>query len=251
MENDQQQIITQEKPELPAVSEAAGVMNLILKAGETMDPARLSQLMDLQERILNREAKQAFSVDYVRMKPLLPRVIRTKDNSQTRSKYAPLEDINDTVDPVLSEFGFATATKIVAQTPDSVTVEAELLHSGGHVERTQITMPLDNKGSQGTVNKTGPHATASSITYAKRVAICALLNISTGDDRDGNSTEDSNDVLEHEKAAEIDLLIAEVKADKVKFLSFMRVDDVRKIKAKDYLKAKNALNAKKKEGAKK
>jgi hypothetical protein len=236
-----------EQKTLPAVSEAAGVMNLILKAGETMDPARLGQLMDLQERILNREAKQAFNADYVRMKPHLPRVIRTKDNTQTKSKYAPLEDINDSVDPVLSEYGFATSTKILSQTAESVTVEAELLHSGGHVERTQITMPLDNKGPQGTVNKTGPHATASSITYAKRVAICALLNISTGDDKDGNSDQESIDT---EQAAILDNLIAETKADKKAFLAYFKVDDIRKIKETDHQKALDMLNKKaKKAGA--
>jgi hypothetical protein len=228
-------------------SEAAGVMSLILRAGETMEPARLGQLMDLQERILNREAKQAFSVDYVRMKPHLPRVVRSKSNTQTKSKYAPLEDINNAVDPVLERFGFATATKILSQTAESVTVEAELIHSGGHIEKTQITMPLDDRGSQGTVNKTGPHATASSITYAKRVAICALLNISTGDDADGNN--EKNGPLDHERAVEIDLLLAEIKADKGTFLAMFGVEDVRDIRAKDYDTAKRFLMTKK--GAKK
>ena len=79
------------------------------------------------------------------MKTHLPRVIRSKNNTQTKSQVcAPWEDINDTVDPVLSEYGFATSTKIVGQTADSVTVEAELLHSGGHVERLRHPRLFDH-----------------------------------------------------------------------------------------------------------
>lgn len=105
-------------------------------------------------------------------------------------------------------------------------------------------MPLDNAGIQGTVNKTGPHATASSVTYAKRVAICALLNISTGDDKDGNV---EVVFIDAEKAVEVDLMITKVKADKPKFLQIMGVDDVRHIRANEYKKAMDMLKAKEKQ----
>lgn len=227
--------------------DAASIMALIARAAAdpNVDIPKMERLEAMYERALGRTAKQAYSADFVRMKPHLPTVERTKDNIQTKSKYAPLENINEQIDPVLKDYGFATATKVLSQTADSVTVKAELWHSGGHVEETIVTMPLDNKGMQGTVNKTLPHATASSITYAKRVAICALLNISTGDDKDGQGPPD-NTVLDNARAVEIDLLISEVKADKSKFLNFMGVDSVQKIKASDYKKALNALNAKKK-----
>jgi hypothetical protein len=239
-------VIKQEETELPATQSAGDVMSMMIKAAKHMDTDKLSKLMDLQERILNRNAKSEFAADYVRMKPHLPKVLRTKDNTQTKSKYAPLEEINQAVDPVLEQYGFGTATKVTAQTADSVTVQAELWHRGGHIEETTITMPLDKAGIQGTVNKTGPHATASSVTYAKRVAICALLNISTGDDVDGNQI---TAFVDTEKAVEIDLLIAEVKADKEKFLKFMGVDDVRHIRANEYSKAIKSLKVKKQTGA--
>lgn len=225
-----------------AVTGGGDVLAMMVKAAEHLDVAKLEKLMDLQERMLDRNAKAEFAADYVRMKPHLPKILRTKDNTQTQSKYAPLEEINLAVDPILEQYGFGTSTKILAQTAESVTVRAELWHRGGHIEETTITMPLDSVGIKGTVNKTGPHATASSVTYAKRVAICALLNISTGDDKDGNTDQS---VIDTEKAVEIDLLVAEVKADKAKFLKYMGVEDVREIKAKDYEKAKKALLAKK------
>jgi hypothetical protein len=161
---------------------------LAIATDQQADITKLQALWELQKEWKASEAREAFAVDFVNMKSHLPRVIRRKPNTQTNSMYAPLEDINREIDPILQEYGFSTATKILSQNEAGVTVQAELWHRGGHVERTQITMPMDTAGIKGTVNKTGPHALSSSVTYAKRVAICALLNISTGDDTDGNSS---------------------------------------------------------------
>lgn len=237
------QEVIEHKENTPTVSEAATVMEMIVRAAsDNTDVAKLEKLMDLQERILDRNAKQAFSSDFVRMKPHLPKILRTKNNTQTNSKYAPLEEINTQIDPVLNQYGFATATKIVSQTERSVTVRAQLWHTQGHVEETELMVPLDDVGIKGNVNKTLPHAVAASVTYAKRLAICALLNISTGNDADGNPV--SNETVPIDVAAEIDLMIVQVGADKKRFLDYMGVEDVRNIRLVDKQKAFNALNAK-------
>lgn len=150
------------------------------------DIAKMERLMDMRDREFARIAEQAFAKDYVVMKPNLPVVLKTKYNEQTKSKYATLDNINKKIDPILSKYGFSTSTNILSQTKEDVTIEAILWHRNGHKESTQITLPMDNTGIKGTVNKTGVHATASSVTYARRYAICTLLNISTGNDTDGN-----------------------------------------------------------------
>ena len=244
-----QEIMKPEQKEevLPAVSESQAFMAMMERlALSDIDVTKLEKMMDLHERTLDRNAKAAFAADYVQMKPRLPKVLRTKDNTQTKSKYAPLEDINQAVDPILEQYGFGTATKVLSQTADDVTVKAELWHRDGHIEETTITMPLDKAGIQGTVNKTGPHATASSVTYAKRVAICALLNISTGDDKDGNG---DLAFLDNTQAVEIDLMITKVGANKAKFLGVMGVDDVRHIRAGEFKKAVALLKRKEKQVA--
>jgi len=203
------------------------------------DVTKLEKLIALQTQILDRNAKQEFAADLVQMKSHLPKVIRTKKNTQTNSMYAPLDDINKEIDPILEKFGFGTSTKIVSQTDRSITVRAELWHRGGHVEQTTITMPLDDCGAKGTVNKTLPHATASSVTYAKRVALCALLNISTGDDKDGNQ---ETGMISVEQAADLDVR-ARALGDKnhVNYLKFLKLEKTIDIPAKDYKKALNAL----------
>lgn len=240
---------------VPVVNEAHNVMSLILSAGDSIDPVKLEKMMDLHDRLLNRQKKEAFAADFIRMKPALPKIIRMKENTQTQSRYAPLEDINTQIDPILSQHGFGTSTKIINQTPTSVTVRAELWHRDGHIEETEIIMPLDNCGAQGTINKTGPHATSSSVTYARRVAICALLQISTGDDLDGNKAQD-NEVLDNETAVALDQRInklADAQTYKPKFLKYMKYESVKDIKKIDLKKAQIALETKEndaKKGAK-
>lgn len=231
------------------------IIDIISKLIETpeFDTAKLEKLMDLQERMLNKTAKDAFSADFVRMKPHLPLVIKTNYNTQTKSHYAKLEDINKVIDPILEQYGFATATKVIEQAEKSVTVKCELWHKGGHIEQTTITMPLDDRGIAGTVNKTQPHAISSSIQYAKRIGICLLLNISTGDDKDGNK---DTDVVTEEQVKEINDRLDKCGADKVAFFKYIKVDSAPEILAKNYktviafIEAKERANKGKKHGTK-
>ena len=183
---EQQQLIIADKPNGLERSQPTPMDLLHMAVERGVDISQLTALVALKERCEADEARKAYADAFVKMRPHLPVVIRTKENVQTHSKYAPLEVINEAVNPVLQAYGFATSTKIVDQDETSVTVAAELWHSGSHVERTQIKIPLDKTGIQGSVNKTAPHALLSSATYGRRAAICALLNISTGDDTDGN-----------------------------------------------------------------
>jgi ERF superfamily len=195
METQGELIVEQTTPQAPATP--ATLIELAVRQGADIE--KLKMLMELQLQWEKNEAHKAYAADYVRMKPHLPKVIRRKTNTQTNSKYAPLEDINAEVDPILAEYGFGTGAKIVEQNETSVTIEAEVWHKGNHVERNRIVMPLDRTGIAGTVNKTGPWALSSSVQYGKRVAICAILNLSTGDDVDGNQDSESGvaqDVLQ-------------------------------------------------------
>jgi hypothetical protein len=224
--------------------DGATVMSLISKAvsDPAFDVVKLEKLMDLQERILNRNAKAEFAADFVKMQPRLPKVIRRKKNDQTNSMYAPLEDINMAVGPVLAEFGFGISSKVIRQDDAGVTVRAELWHRGGHIETNELTMPHDDTGIKGTVNKTKPHALASAIMYARRGAEAALLNISTGEDRDGNKPTPASEPITMEQAADLDTRARAVSEIFLKnFLAHFKVGMAMEIKQKDYQRAANAI----------
>lgn len=165
------------------------ITNAILQAAERGNVDVLEGLIRMRNAEKDRIAKLEFTKDFVKMKPRLKPVIKKHSNNYTNSTYAKLEDINQEIDPILGEHNFATRHKIINQTETSVTIRAELLHSHGHSEYSDLTMPLDNVGSKGASNKTNIQAISSTVSYLRRVALCALLNISTGDDIDGNRVE--------------------------------------------------------------
>lgn len=153
------------------------------------DIAKLEKMLDMQERVMDRNAKQAFAADFATMQIDLPRIAEN-GKGHNNAKYALLEDINDSLRPVLHKYGFGVSFSI-DQSDSKVTVKAKLSHRLGHFEETCLSLPLDTSG-----NKNAVQAAGSTISYGKRYAICALLNISTGDDVDGNlPTSEANRVV--------------------------------------------------------
>lgn len=177
---------------LPAVSSENNAMLSMIERvclDQNADISKLEKMLDMQERILNRNAEQAFASDFAAMQSELPRIARNgkieiKDKTSGRvtqsTPFAKLEDINDAIKPIMQKYGFGVSFSI-DQSNALITVTAKLLHRLGHSEKTSISLPLDNSGSKNSVQANG-----SSVSYGKRYAICALLNISTGDDVDGN-----------------------------------------------------------------
>lgn len=250
-----QEIVHTAAPVPPAVvSDESNLMSLIAKMAS--DPAadvpKLERLIALRNEEMARRAKSAYDAAFAEMKPHLPKVLKTHHNKQTNSNYAKLGDINVEIDPVLGCFGFGSSMKIIAQSKEDVTVRTTLTHREGHSEETTITMPLDNKGPSGTVNKTGPHALMSAIEYAKRGGLSALINVSTGDDRDGQQDGQSqSDAITTEQAAEIDLKLREAARTYAKpdqymanFYKLIGANTALEILATDYKKALNTIKPK-------
>lgn len=178
-----QQNSEQEQSNLPqSSSETAAIMSVIERVAMSPDADinKLERMLDMQERVLDRNAKQSYTAALAAMQNELPRVIEhgTGHNS---AKYAKLEDINDTIRPALQSHGFAITFRIKHEV-NLIWVTTVLSHRDGHSEETSIPLALDTSG-----NKNAVQAVGSSISYGKRYGLCAMLNISTGDDDDGQS----------------------------------------------------------------
>lgn len=98
-------------------------------------------------------------------------------------KYAPLDEILNSVRPLLSKNGLS-----ILQAPTSsegyISVSTILLHSSGeYIELDPITLKMDKITAQGA---------GSAITYARRYALSAVLGIASEDDDDANSIEPDN-----------------------------------------------------------
>lgn len=211
-----------------------------LATNPEVDPGKLEHLLNLQERILNRNALTAFNAAFAEMQAEMPAITERgeiKVNGQVRSKYATFEDINDAVKPILKKHGFAVMFKTKTE-GGKITVWGVLMHRDGHREETDMTLDADTSGSKNSVQSIG-----SSVSYAKRYVMCALLNItSRGEDDDGYSG--GTALIGDNQVADLEALITEVKADRAAFLKFLKVSRLEDLPAAKYSHAVKALEAK-------
>lgn len=165
--------------------DVGAVMAVIERAASNkdVDISKLEKLLDMQERIMAKNAEMAFNSDMALMQSELPTITELgeiKVNGVVRSKYARFEDMNEAVKPVLQKYGFAVNFK--TDTANAIVkVIGILTHRLGHRETTDMVLPVDVSGSKNPVQAIG-----SSVSYGKRYVMEALLNItSRGLDNDG------------------------------------------------------------------
>nr|WP_298410488.1 ERF family protein [uncultured Halomonas sp.] len=164
------------------VHDSTAIIQVIERAAlnPEVDIDKMERLLQMQERVLDRQALMAYSAAMAAMQTELPSIAeRGKGNN---GHYATLEDIVDTVRPILQKHGFAVSFRIVTQ-ERGIEVTGVLMHRDGHREETSMLLPADVSG-----NKNAVQAFGSSTSYGKRYVLCALLNITTrGQDDDGHA----------------------------------------------------------------
>jgi len=185
---------------LPVSEQTTGLARMIEQVcmNPEMDVNKLEKMLDMQERVLDKQAEQQFQSDMAEMQAALPVIERNgviAVNNQVRSKFAKFEDINRAVLPVMQKYGFSITFE-TQQAQGFVNVIGVLRHKSGHRESTQLHIPLDTSGSKNAVQAVG-----SSVSYGKRYVLSALLNITTSDDDDdGQSAVPSVDLFAHNLA---------------------------------------------------
>jgi len=179
----QNEMQVQEARAMSAPQQSQSLLPMIDKLIERpdFDVDKLSKMLDMQERIINRSAMEQFNSAMAMMQCDLPSIAE-RGKAHNNTKYATLEDINDVVKPIMQKYGFAVSFR-VHNIQGGIEVTGVLMHKGGHREETTMTLPLDTSGSKNAVQAVG-----SSVSYGKRYVMSAMLNLTTrGEDDDGNS----------------------------------------------------------------
>lgn len=193
---EQAELVHVETSEVAVPSESAAMISMIERAAinPDVDAEKMERLYALHERMQEKTAKRSFFKAMAKMQPDLPVVEHTKTigyedrdgNYVTKGTYTPWEDIDEMVRPIYTRFGFGLSFDI-QQSPNSpIIVTAIVMHEDGHEKSTSIALPSDTSGKKNAVQGVG-----SAITYGKRYAACAALNITTrgadSDDDDGEA----------------------------------------------------------------
>ncbi len=226
------------------VSMGDGILNVIARAAAdpNVDIDKLERLLEMQERVLGREAKAQFTAALAALQPELPVITENggiKDCSgNVQSTYALWEDINEAIKPQLAEHGFALSFR-TRRTENEISVTGVLSHRGGHSEETELSLPSDTSGSKNAVQAVG-----SSTSYGKRYTAMALLNLtSRGADDDGKAG-GTVGCITRQQFDELEALADEVGADKARLCQFLNVESLRDLPMRRYSDAKQAIERK-------
>ncbi len=214
-----------------------------LARDQSVDVARIRELMELQKWSEEREAEKRFNGDYAAALLEMPRVAKNGVidlGAKGKIPFAKYEDVDRAIRHIEAKYGFARSFTTAPSPGDpGITITLKLRHRDGHCETSTRHMPPDQGPGRNKIQELG-----SSGSYGKRYLTLDIWNIITeGEDNDGNQTRyiserDANLIQDKILAIGMD---AESQA---KFLKFMEVKAVSDIRQCDLAKANAALDSK-------
>lgn len=145
---------------------------------------KLDKMLDMQERILNKQAELEFNQAMAKAMPEIPSFERTK-KGQT-NKYATFESINKVVKVIVAKHKLFITFSTEFQSDNFLMVTAKITHEAGHCQEATMRFPFDKSGNKNEIQSVG-----SAISYGKKYMLLTLLNITTHDedeDDDGFAT---------------------------------------------------------------
>ncbi len=203
-----------------------------------IDVAKMERLLAMHKEIVADQRKQVFMSAMSRLQARLQPIEKNgiiMVKGVERSRYAKLEDIDVAIRPLLKEFGFAFTFDTVSTDAKFFTITATLLHEDGHSESKSLMLPADDSQFRSAIQ-----SIASTISFGKRQLIKMFLNIVEKSDEDTDLKPISQDQVKH-----IEVLIADTKTNKPKFLEYMNCASIDQIPVRDVTKAMTMLLEKK------
>jgi hypothetical protein len=199
---------------------------------------RLTALMDMRERQMNKEAEQSFNQAFANAMADMPTVPKGGLNKHTGQKYSTLDDLINTTRPVLSARGLSLNWQTSAS-GNEYSVTAIVRHALGHSIQTTLSGPRDNGKQMNQLQGGG-----STETYLKRYTGFSILGLSSGDAVEDDGASSGSLLINADQFFELKNLIEEASADEAKFCEFMRVKDLDSLPQKQFASAVSALRAK-------
>lgn len=215
-----------------------------------IDPASLGAILAAAKEYRAMEAKAAFDSAMAEFKASCPPIPRRTENAQfsvvrngvkVNRKYAALEDIEGTIRGPLGVCGLSYRWAGAKVESNQLTMTCIVSHAQGHSVESPVVIPVESRAGCSEQQKYG-----SAMTYAQRYSLIQALGLTTCDeDADGNAPDlASGPKVTPEQADELQMTVAEVGADKAKFLAWVGVASYADVPASEYPRVLAALKAK-------
>ena len=218
-----------------------------LASNPSVDVAKIEKIMDMQERILDRDAKQAFNAAMTRAQNKIELVVAIRTNEQTHSLYAQLGDVLLKAKPIYTAEGFSLMFyEGETSQKNHKRICVDIMHEQGHTEKKYGDFAIQTTGIKGTAMMTEIHGEGSAFSYGRRYLTCSIFNIPTGDDDDGNKAGQGK--VKYINEAQIKQLKGERglrKVDGKMFLAHFEVESLEQLPIKKFGEAMKLMKAKK------
>lgn len=212
-------------------------------------PESVSAMKELTQLYLQVEAensKRIFNAARCQLLAEIPRIVARKPVHNSEEKggglryvYAPYEEIKAAIDPYLVKHGFSISfsTRIDDNgKKDRIVAICKLQHVAGHSESNEFAVRVS--GPPGTNDA---QADGSTLSYAKRYALCMMLDITIDHDTDARIEGGYIDAVQ---VASLKKRVRDTGSDEARFLKMARAESFEKIRQGNYAMLSNALSKK-------
>ena len=166
-----------------APRDVASQLMQVIAANPTAGAENLKALLDGMERITKWQAEQEFTAAFSRLK--FPAIHKSAKGHN--AKYAPYDEIQRIIDPILAAEGFTLTFSSGEATAQGIPTHGLLSHIGGHSRAGVIYLPPDVTPTRsGSTTMNALQQVGSSTSYGMRYVAKLMLNLRfVGDDTDG------------------------------------------------------------------
>lgn len=161
------------------ITQLNNVVDALVKANENQVDENVTSLEFTGTKIYgDAEQVKSFFTDYGKYFGEVTNPKNTKVNPFHKSKYAPLDEVMNTIRPIMSKYGLSLI-QIPAIKNGKVLINSILTHKGGgYMTIESLEMPMQKPDAQGI---------GGAITYGRRYNASAIGGVMSEEDDDGNS----------------------------------------------------------------
>lgn len=207
--------------------------------------ADLRELMAMQERWEANEARKAYSAAFAAFKAEAITVFKgtaIKDGPLKGKFHANLFDVVIASTAALAKHGLSASWKLTKDDPAWMEVTCVLSHVSGHSESVSMGGAPDTGPGRNAIQARG-----STKSYLERYTLMGILGLAASDKEDDDAGHGhALPRITEEQVRILDDTIAELGADKPKFLRYFKVSALADLPAQAFKDAQAALEAKRK-----
>lgn len=227
------------------VSESSAMMGVIERIALDKDYPieKMERLLDMQERIMDKQAEQAYSQAMCAAQAEMPTIEKDAKNDHTKSRFSKHETIIQKIKPIYTHHGFSLSFGTGdARNEGQLRITCEVSHSGGHSKQFHIDLDPDDTGAKGNATKTKVHGAGSTNSYGRRYLTLMIFNLATGDDNDGN--QETTAYITGKQVQLIRQGLEETNSSEEEYLKYLKVESIEDIIQPNFKRAMVPIDAK-------